>query len=107
MCHAVRPLHGNDGGDSNLESADERCLCLEVRNAKGERRPADDLELELYRSGSQLNLTLTWAADPARPMLWQGSHPVWMDGTSGQRCERPADGLALESLARRLRSLLG
>jgi hypothetical protein len=70
------------------------------------RLPADDLELELYRSGAQLNLTLAWAADPARPMLWHGSHPVWMDGASGQRCERPRDGLPLEALARRLRALL-
>ncbi len=100
--HAVRLQ--SDSGQG--EGADEHGLCLLVRDAAGERQPADDLELELYRSGSRLNLTLAWAHDPARPMLWQGSHPVWMDGTSGQRCERPQDGLALESLARRLRSLL-
>jgi len=38
-------------------------------------------------------------------MLWQGSHPVWMDG-QGLRCERPPDGAQLEALARRLRALL-
>jgi hypothetical protein len=31
---------------------------------------------------------------------------VWMDGTSGERCERPADGASIEALARRLRALL-
>jgi len=39
-------------------------------------------------------------------MLWHGRHPVWMDPSSGERCERPAAGIPLEALARRLRALL-
>ena len=85
------------------------CLNLEVRNSQGERLPEHDLELEIFRSGSDahasLHLTLAWRHDDSRPMLWQGQHPVWMDG-SGVRCERPAQGEQLEALARRLRALL-
>ncbi len=80
-------------------------LRLDVRSPDGERQPHHDLELEIYRSGADLNLTLAWLADEAQPMLWQGQHPLWMDA-SGARCDRPANGLPLEALARRLRALL-
>ena len=84
---------------------EEDCsLLLEARSPEGERLSGDDLELELYRSGEALHLTLAWREEDGRPMLWQGSHPVWMNG-QGERCERPRDGLPLESLARRLRAL--
>ena len=86
--------------------AEEDCtLRIEARSPQGERLEAEDLELEIYRSGEQIHLTLAWRQDEQRPMLWQGSHPVWMS-PQGQRCERPADGLPLEALARRLRALL-
>jgi hypothetical protein len=85
------------------------CLHLEARDGDGARLPQHDLELELFRSGSgttaSLHLTLAWLADDERPILWQGQHPVWMDG-QGQRCPRPEGGEALEALARRLRALL-
>lgn len=85
---------------------EEDCsLRIEARSAEGERLITQDLELELYRSGTSLNLTLAWRDDDARPMLWHGSHPVWMTAR-GERCERPSDGMAVEALARRLRSLL-
>lgn len=82
------------------------CLMLQVRDAEGVRWPEQDLELEIYQSGQDLHLTLAWSADDQRPILWQGSHPVWMEGQSGLRCERPAEGASLEALARRLRALL-
>lgn len=83
----------------------EVCLRLEARGPEGERRPEQDLELEIYPSGDDLNLTLAWCQDEQRPMLWQGSHPVWMDA-AGSRCAAPADGAPVEALARRLRALL-
>ncbi|MEO1001688.1 MAG: hypothetical protein AAFX65_01080 [Cyanobacteria bacterium J06638_7] len=101
--HAVLPLDGSSGNGA----AQDSCLRLEVRDASGSRQPHHDLELELYRSGEELHLTLAWASDANRPLLWQGSHPLWMDASSGQRCQRPGDGEPLESLARRLRALLG
>ncbi len=91
-----------------LESTDDDLDCslrLEVRSPEGERLEAEDLDLEIYRSGDSIHLTLAWRQDDDRPMLWQGEHPLWMD-PQGRRCERPAEGLPLEALARRLRALV-
>ncbi len=104
--HAVRLREGTAQPAEQAPDSLDCTLLLEVRNTGGERCPEHDLELELYSSGEQLHLTLAWAEDPERPMLWQGSHPVWMAAASGCRCERPQDGLPLEALARRLRALL-
>jgi len=82
------------------------CLRIEARDPGGERRESGDVELEIYRSGSELNLMLSRCADPEAPLLWHGSHAVWMDGASGERCGRPENGAALEALARRIRALV-
>ncbi len=76
---------------------------LEARGPAGERLEPHDLELEIYRSGDGVNLTLAWHHDDSRPMLWQGCHAVWMD-PEGRRCGAPSDGAPLEALARRLRA---
>jgi hypothetical protein len=87
-------------------AGDDDCsLRLEARSPVGERLAQEDLELEIYRSGGDLHLTLAWREDEQRPMLWQGGHPVWMT-PAGQRCPCPEEGLPLEALARRLRALL-
>jgi len=83
------------------------CLVIEVRDAEGQRHSERDLELEIYRSGPELNLMLSHLADDQAPLLWHGQHPVWMHATSGQRCERPPDGAAMEAFCRRVRALLG
>lgn len=82
------------------------CLHLEARGPDGERMIEQDLELEIFQSGADLHITLAWSADDQRPLLWHGNHPVWMEPSTGERCPQPADGIPLESLARRLRSLL-
>lgn len=97
--HAVLPL-------SDQSAEQEFILRLEARNLDGVRCAEEDLELEIYPSGKDLNLTLAWSNDPERPLLWHGSHPVWMEAGTGLRCERPQDGAPLESLARRLRAQL-
>lgn len=100
--HGVVPLSEPASGDGE---ALEVSLRLEARTAEGERLPEQDLELEIYPSGADLNLTLAWCQDEQRPMLWQGGHPVWMDA-AGSRCAPPAEGAPVEALARRLRALL-
>lgn len=82
------------------------CLRIEARDPDGCRWPEGDLELEIYRSGSDLNLMLSSLADEEAPLLWHGQHAVWMHSSSGQRCERPQDGAPLEALARRIRALV-
>lgn len=98
--HAVIPV------DADQDNNGEIHVRLEARSAQGERRPDHDLELEIYRSGRDLHVMVSWCQPPERPMLWHGRHPVWMDGDQGQRCERPLDGPPLEAFARRLRALL-
>ena len=85
---------------------EDYCGRIECRDSDGLRYETNDLELELYRSGNDLNLTLSWVDQPSRPILWHGQHPVWMNGETGERCAAPGDGAALEALARRLRALL-
>jgi len=86
---------------------EEITLRLECRDGGGTRFPQRDLDLELYRSGSELNLMLSWSERPEAPLLWQGRHPVWMDPMSGQRSQDPGEeSNELEALGRRLRALL-
>jgi hypothetical protein len=106
--HAVR-ICEPEGLERSATDADGPLDCvlrLEARAASGERQPAHDLELEIYRSGRALNLLLSRPADAGAPLLWHGNHPVWLCPESGMRRERPADGLPLEALGRRLRALL-
>lgn len=95
--HGVVPMSSSEEEDCVLR--------LEARSPEGERLAEQDLELEIFRSGEDLHLTLAWREDDTRPMLWQGSHPLWMT-SRGDRCPCPSDGLPLEALARRLRALL-
>ncbi len=101
--HAVR-FKGDapSGGDTTSDCE----LLIEARDAAGSRVPDRDLELEIYRSGADLNLMLSSVSDEAAPLLWHGSHPVWMQASSGERCERPAGGAPLEALCRRIRAQL-
>lgn len=101
--HAVR-FHGADPG--TIGDCSDCCLLIEARNGEGERLIAHDLELEIYRSGSDLNLMLSSVSDDQAPVLWHGNHAVWMLASTGQPCERPSGGAPLEALCRRLKALL-
>ena len=91
---------------TSIGECSDCALLIEARDGDGVRLPERDLELEIYRSGADLNLMLSWVSDEQAPMLWHGSHPVWMQASSGERCERPSDGAPLEALCRRLRAIL-
>jgi hypothetical protein len=91
---------------STIGDCSDCVVLIEARTAEGERRPERDLELEIYRSGDDLNLMLSSVSDELAPLLWHGSHPVWMQAASGERCERPSEGAPLEAFCRRLRALL-
>ena len=99
--HAVVPID-----PSAAVELDDLNVRIECRDGDGQRHPDRDLELEIYRSGDEVNLMLSWLDQSDRPMLWHGRHPVWMDAESGQRCSAPQDAAPLEALGRRLRSLV-
>ena len=99
-----------DTNPINIDSAKseeniELIIRIECRDQKGKRYPENDLELEIYRSGFDVNLMLGWLNQIDRPILWQGKHSFWMDGHRGQRCPAPIDSGNMEAFARRLRAL--
>ena len=84
---------------------DDLIFKIQCRNIDGDREESMDIELEVYKSGNELNMTISWKSLIDRPILWQGKHPVWMDSSSGVQCEMPSYGKLFESLARRLRTV--
>ncbi len=78
---------------------------IQCRNIDGEREENMDIELEVYKSGNEVNMTLSWKSLVDRPILWQGKHAVWMDSSSGMQCKTPSYGKLFESLARRLKTV--
>lgn len=98
--HAVVPLEipGAEGDEVNVR--------IEARSPEGTRQPEHDLELEIYRSGAQINVMLTLINCREAPVLWHGGHPVWMRPGDGERCDGPDQGAPLEAFCRRIRALL-
>lgn len=81
------------------------CLRLEARTPEGERVPAEDLELEIYRSGEDLNLTLAWRQGEDHPCCGRAAiRSGWMGPRGCAAAAHPRG--PLEALARRLRALL-
>ncbi len=103
--HAAIGETNENSNEKNSEDFVDLVVRIECRNKEGERKPERDLELEIFESGKELNLVLSWFNKPEKPILWHGHHSVWMDGNTGVRCLPPDDGGDLESLARRLRAL--
>ncbi len=103
--HAVVKQNQELENEIYSENVVDLVLRIECRSCDGDRYPENDLELEIYRSASDLNLTLGWVHHEERPILWQGKHSVWMDSINGRRCQAPNNGTSLEALARRIRSL--
>ena len=101
--HALR---FNGQPPAKIGDVQDCCLLIEVRDGQGVRHNNLDLELEIYRSGSHLNLMLSHCSDDQFPVLWHGNHPVWMHSATGERCDRPVDGAPMEALCRRIRALL-
>ena len=87
------------------DDSDDLIFKIQSRNIDGEREESMDIELEVYKSGNDVNMTISWKSLIDRPILWQGKLAVWMDSSSGVQCEIPSYGKAFESLARRLRTI--
>ena len=109
--HCLKPWRHSiidNSAPSLSDSSDELIdltLKVECRGENGQRYPRNDLELEIYKSGSDLSITIAWPFYPNRPILWHGRHSIWMDPINGKRSSTPVEGSSLEALARRLRSI--
>ncbi len=104
--HAVIIQNSNITTSLPSDNYLELLLRIECRDLDGNRYPTNDLELEIFHSGDELNLMFSWCNQTERPILWQGKHSVWMNGDSGKRCDPPPYGSEIESFARRVRILL-
>ena len=65
---------------------DDLHVRIECRDGEGQRQVDFDLELEVYRSGAEINLMLSWW-DNRRPLA--RTPPVWMSGDSGSAAVPP------------------
>ncbi len=83
----------------------ELILRIESRTIDGKRLPENDIDIEIFASGPDYNLMLSWSNHSDRPILWQGKHCVWMDPDSGKRCTPPDYGDTLQTLGRRLKMI--
>ncbi len=101
--HSVFNHSGNVFLDQNNRLID-LTLKVESRFPNGTRAPEHDLEIEIYRSGGDLSITLLSLAFDEKPILWHGKHSVWMDSATGKKMMSPNGGASLEALARRLRA---
>lgn len=109
--HGLPPDHtpagdDRDQGGNDLGLGNDTCWRIEARGPDGCRCPEGDLDLEIYRSSKEFNLMLTSVTDEEAPILWHGTHAVWIHSDSGQRCEGPYWRLKWEALARRIRALV-
>ena len=90
---------------SDNSVTDDLIFKIQRRNTDGEREDFMDIELEVYKSGNEVNMTISWKSLIDRPILWHGKHSIWMDSSSGVQCDPPSYGKIFESLARRLRTV--
>lgn len=87
---------------SESATAEDCHLQLIARDDSGHRVPEWTLDIEFYTAGTQLSIMIERQEQSDYPILWQGQYPVWMDGESGLKVDRPMDGEVFEGLARRL-----
>ena len=93
----------NQSDDEN--NLDDLIFKIQCRNIDGEKEKSMDIELEVYKSGDEVNMIISWKSLIDRPILWQGKHAIWMDSSSGIQCDTPSYGKLFESLARRLKTV--
>ena len=65
-----------------------------------------DLELELFRSNSELVLVISKLNFPDEPILWSGVKTIWMNSNNGKKCSPPKYSFRLESLATRIKNFI-
>ncbi len=94
-------------GDYALNSEDiDLTINILCRDIDGKRLDLFDLELEIYKSKTDLVLVITKLNFPDEPILWSGPKNLWMDGKTGKKCNPPNYGFKLENLAVRIKGIL-
>ncbi len=104
--YSVVYLSGSSSSPELDKDNPELLLRIECRDKTGKRFLDNDIEVEIFKSGVDINITLYWRQEEDYPILWHGNHSVWMEGLTGKLCSTPECGSSLEALARRLKTLL-
>ena len=103
--HSVVMTSDFDKETSPENQLDDFIIRLECRTLQGDRFPENDLDLEIYKSGNDTNLMLSWTNKNEDMYLWQGAHSIWINSLTGERIDSPNGSSNIESLARRIRAI--
>ena len=102
VVESTSPINGEE---DNIDSIDIS-VKIQTRDVEGQRIPERDIEVEIFKSGTDFSITLSWLLFPDQPILWYGTYSIWMDPQNGKKCTCPSNGSQLEILAKRLRASL-
>ena len=101
--HSVVKISGEYERDNEDIDLTVNILC---RDNDGKRLDIYDLELELFRSNSELVLVISKLNFPDEPILWSGIKTIWMNSNDGKKCSPPKYGSRLENLAMRIKNFI-
>ena len=101
--HSVVKINGEYEKDNEDLDLTLNILC---RDNEGERLDIYDLELELFRSNSELVLVISKLKFPNEPILWSGVKTIWMNSNNGKKCSPPKYCSRLENLATRIKNFI-
>ena len=101
--HSVLKINGEY--EKNNEDIDLTVNIL-CRDNNGERLDIYDLELELFRSNTELVLVISKLNFPDEPILWSGVKTIWMNSNNGKKCSPPKYSFRLENLSTRIKNFI-
>ena len=101
--HSVVKINGEYEKDNEHIDLTVNILC---RDKEGKRLDIYDLELELFRSNSELVLVISKLNFPDEPILWSGVKTIWMNSNNGKKCSPPKYNSRLENLATRIKNFI-
>jgi len=101
--HSVVRINGQF--EPNKEDIDLTVNIL-CRDIDGKRLDIYDLELELFRSNSELVLVISKLKFSDEPILWSGVKKIWMNSNNGKACAPPKYSSRLENLATRIKNYI-
>ena len=100
---SVVKINGEYERDNENIDLTVNILC---RDNEGKRLDIYDLELELFRSNSELVLVISKLSFPDEPILWSGVKTIWMNSNNGKKCLPPNYCSRLENLATRIKNFI-
>ena len=101
--HSVVKINGEYVRDNVDIDLTVNILC---RDNEGKRLDIYDLELELFKSNSELVLVISKLNFPDEPILWSGVKTIWMNSSDDKKCSPPNYSSRLENLATRIKNFI-